>query len=150
MIRQTASIDVRAPAAQIYDLIARDIVTPASHPESSVSRKPVGPGPLREGFTYIGTRVHERRTCVSEWEARVVRPGEVVEARSWHFCSVHEREVRGGERWEFAEAGGTTRVTLSSWTETGWFAYLIVGRSELGDFDLRKRLANVQYRAERS
>jgi hypothetical protein len=54
-----------------------------------------------------------------------------------HLCLAARREVIGGERWQFEEGGGSTRVTLRAWRR----------RAGLGGW--LERLAYVQFRAER-
>ena len=66
-----------------------------------------------------------------------------------------QRVLDGGERWEFAEgADGSTRVTLLSWRErkglSAWFQKILgSGLSQGLELSLKKRLAYVQFQAER-
>jgi hypothetical protein len=72
-----------------------------------------------------------------------------------HYCADAEREMRARERWEFAERGdGTTQVTLHWWRDapglTGWLQKLLGNDAEpITRAELRRRLAHVQFTAER-
>jgi len=72
-----------------------------------------------------------------------------------HFCAGSQRELEGGERWEFrVDDAGATLVELRSWRHNRgvgeWIDSLIGGgaRSDT-TLSLKKRVAYVQFEAER-
>ena len=79
----------------------------------------------------------------------------LLEQTSSHLCAVAKSVLAGGERWEFDESeDGSTRVTLCSWRERqglgGWLEKIFGSRLSTSlDVSLRKRLAHVQFKAER-
>jgi hypothetical protein len=79
--------------------------------------------------------------------------GRLLEQSFSHYCADSERETLGRDRWEFADrADGSTVVTLSSWRRRhglgGWLRRLVAA-DETARIELRKRLAYVQFEAER-
>jgi hypothetical protein len=152
-LKQTETIDVRAPAQVAYDVVAGDLLEVVDGPDAMVSRRPLDDGPLRVGFRFGSTVVHNRKLCVSKLQISDLDAGRLVEQSFSHYCADAERETRGGDRWEFADgADGATVVTLSSWRQrhglAGWLLKLF-GSDETARTALRKRLAYVQFEAER-
>jgi hypothetical protein len=154
-ITSEAKIDVRAPASAAFDVVAGDILSTDDRLDSMARRRPLDEGPLRKGFRWRQTLVHERRQCRSDWVVTELQPGRVLEQTMVHFCMVALREVRGGERWEFAEADdGSTLVTLRTWRLkpglAGWLEKVLGSTLERRtNVNLRRRLAHVQFTAER-
>jgi hypothetical protein len=152
-LKQTETIDVRAPAQVAYDVVAGDLLKVVDGPDAMVSRRPLDEGPLRVGFRFGTTVVHNRKLCVSKLEISELDAGRLLEQSFSHYCADSERETRGGDRWEFAaRADGSAVVTLSSWRQRhglgGWLLKLL-GSGEAARLELRKRLAYVQFEAER-
>jgi hypothetical protein len=109
--------------------------------------RPLDGGPLRVGFRWRQTVVHERQTCRSDWVIAGLERGRRLEQRRLHFCAVSGREVRGRERWDFEPgADGTTTVTLRTWHDGGWRERAF--GSQLHDFQVRRRLAYLQFAVE--
>lgn len=122
---------------------------------STFGHRPVHAGPLREGFRWQQTVVHERLVCRTDWTVTAVEEPQFLEQTSSHLCAVARRVIDGRERWEFIEEDdGSTRVTLRTWWDSpglaGWlgkiFGPRLAGRTNL---PLMKRLAYVQFEAER-
>lgn len=154
-IRHSAKIAVIAPADAVFDLVAADLMAVDDDPDAMVGHRPVDDGPLREGFRWQQRIVHNRHVCGTEWcVTEVVRPN-VLEQKMVHFCADAQREVQGGERWEFhSDDAGPTAVELRSWRTyrgiTGWIDKLFrEGPSSATAVSLKKRLAYVQFEAER-
>jgi hypothetical protein len=80
----------------------------------------------------------------------------VLEQKSSHLCVVAQRVVDGGERREFTERDdGSTHVTLRSWRDSpdrrGWWEKIFgAPMPRETNFSLMKRLAYVQFAAERA
>lgn len=151
-VSQTAQIEVRAPAQAAFAVVERDILAVDDDPDRMTGHRPLVAGPLREGFRWQQTLVHERRVCRTDWLVAELRPPFVLEQTMEHLCTVSRREVLGGERWELEECSdGTTLVTLRAWHLIpglrGWMRRL-VGHPGFG-ISLKKRLAYVQFEAER-
>jgi hypothetical protein len=152
-LKQTETIDVRAPAQVAYDVVAGDLLKVVDGPGAMVSRRPLDEGPLRVGFRFGTTVVHNRKLCVSKIEISELDAGRIVAQSFSHYCADAERETLGGDRWEFGDgADGCTVVTLSSWRQRrglrGWLLKLF-GSDEAARLELRKRLAYVQFESER-
>lgn len=154
-IQQKAEIDVRAPAAAAFAIVAGDVLKTDDDPEAMVGHRPIHAGPLRKGFRWQQTVVHERLVCRTDWVVTAVEEPRLLEQTSSHLCAVAQRVLDGGERWEFDEGDdGSTRVTLHSWrVRQGFSAWLekVFGSAQSRSLDvsLRKRLAYVQFTAER-
>jgi hypothetical protein len=156
IIQHEEQIDVRAPAASAFAVISRDILAVDDDPDAMTGHRPLVPGPLREGFRWRQRVVHNRRHCRIDWLVTRLEPGRLLEQSMDHYCADLQKQTRGGERWEFAElADGTTRVTLREWRVApgldGWLRKLLGSNvAVLMSVELRKRLAYVQFAAERS
>jgi hypothetical protein len=142
-ISQIAEIEVRAPAEAAFSVVAEDI--------PAVEDEPTEAAPLRVGFRWHETVVHDRSVCRTDWIVTELREPFVLEKTMGHLCRARRREVMGGERWHFEETDtGITVVTLRAWRSwpgmRGWFGRLFTPRGH----SLRKRLAYVQLRAERA
>ena len=154
VIEQKAEIDVRAPAAAAFAIVAGDVLTANDDPEAMARHRPLDSGPLRTGFRWQQTVVHERLVCRTDWTVTEVDEPRVLEQSSTHLCAVARSVLDGGERWEFSEReGGTTCVTLLTWRDraglSGWLEKAFgSGPSRAADLSLRKRLAYVQFKAE--
>jgi hypothetical protein len=153
-IAHTAEIEVRAPAEVAFAVVAEDILAVEDDPEQFMGHRPIDDGPLRVGFRWQQTVVHDRAVCRTDWIVTELIEPWVLEQALEHLCVAKRREVLGGERWQFEEAGdGTTRVTLRAWRRRdglgGWLERLLTSRDDATDLSLRKRLASVQHRAER-
>jgi hypothetical protein len=155
-IHETAEIEVRAPAAVAFEVIAGDLLKVVDEPDAMAGHRPADHGPLRNGFRWRQWIVHERRRCLSEWVVTSVEPPSHLQQSMWHFCAVSKSQVFGGERWDFADRGdGLTVVTLRAWTVRegldGWLQKLLTWRRETGarNLSLWKRLAYLQFEAER-
>jgi hypothetical protein len=146
------SIEVRAPVTLIYDLLTEDLLTPSDNPESMTKRRPLDEGPVRPGFRYEQTVIHNRHTCRSEWTVtRADRPGVIEETRE-HFCAEASKELKGGDRWELRDLDGSTFVTLTAWTHRPGIGGLILkwlGDHSVSKMGVKRRLAYVQFEAER-
>ena len=152
-IHDSAEIEVRAPAAVAFEVIAGDLQKVVDEPDSMAGRRPADGGPMRRGFRWRQWIVHERRRCMSEWVVTSVEPPLRLEQSMWHFCAVAKNQVTGGERWELTEQDdGSTLVALRAWTSreglAGWLQKVLGSRDER-NLSLRKRLAYVQFEAER-
>lgn len=98
--------------------------------------------------------MHDRVVCRTDWIVTELREPWVLEQALEHLCMATRREILGGERWQFEEAAdGSTLVTLRAWRRRdglgGWLERVLASRDDATDFSLRKRLASVQFRAER-
>jgi hypothetical protein len=146
---------VRAPAAAAFAIVAGDVLKANEDPDAMARHRPLDVGPLRQGFRWQQTVVHERLVCRTDWAVIEVEEPRVLEQTSTHLCAVARKVLDGGERWEFAEGDdGSTRVTLRSWRDKpglrGWLQKMLgSGLSRHTDLSLRKRLAYVQFQAER-
>lgn len=152
-LKHTETIDVRAPAQVAYDIVAGELLKVVDGPDAMVSRRPLDEGPLRVGFRLGTTVVHNRKLCVSRIEISELAAGRILEQSFSHYCADAERETLGGDRWEFGDgADGATVVKLSSWRQRhglrGWL-FKLVGSDQAARLELRKRLAHVQFEAER-
>jgi hypothetical protein len=154
-IEQKAEIDVRAPAAAAFAIVAGDVLKTEDDPDLMAGHRPIHAGPLRNGFHWQQTVVHERLVCRTDWVVTAVEEPRLLEQTSSHLCAVAKSVLAGGERWEFDESeDGSTRVTLCSWRERqglgGWLEKIFGSRMSTSlDVSLRKRLAHVQFKAER-
>ena len=154
-ITRTAKIEVRAPADAAFAVVTRDIVAVDDDPESMQGHRPLMDGPVREGFRWRQTLVHERKMCRTDWLVTEVKPPWRLEQSMEHLCAVARRELFGGECWELEVASdGSTLVTLRSWWQKpglrGWLekiAGLVLGNGS--DVSLKRRLAYVQFEAEK-
>jgi hypothetical protein len=150
----TETIDVRAPAEVAFAVIADDLLRPTGETGSFTRHRPLDDGPLRDGFRFESTVVHNRKLCVTGWEVTEVEPAQVVAMSMHHHCADAERTTHGGERWEFAHGSdGSTTVTLSHWRVrsglAAWLVKLLGSPDEVTSTSLRKRLTYVQFEAER-
>jgi hypothetical protein len=154
-IQHKAEIDVRAPAAAAFAIVAGDVLKANENPDAMARHRPLDAGPLRRGFRWQQTVVHERLVCRTDWVVTALEEPRVLEQSSSHLCAVAQRVLDGGERWEFDESDdGSTRVTLLSWRErkgfSAWFEKILgSGMSQGLELSLKKRLAYVQFQAER-
>jgi hypothetical protein len=154
-VTRTAKVDVRAPADAAFAVVARDILAAKDDPDAMEGHQPLVDGPLREGFRWQQTVVHERKVCRTDWLVTEVKPPWLLEQSMEHLCAVARRELFGGERWELEVASdGSTVVTLRSWWDkpglAGWLeklSGLVVGDGTI--VSLKKRLAYVQFKAEK-
>jgi hypothetical protein len=154
LVRHTAEIEVRAPAAAAFAVVERDMLAVRDEPDAMSGHRPAAEGPLRTGFRWRQWLVHERQHCVTEWVVRKVDAPLFLEQDSWHYCAAAQWASEGGERWEFVEGSdGRTRVKLSAWSVHGlggWVVRLLdPGTARQAKLSLRKRLAYVQFAAER-
>jgi hypothetical protein len=144
----TETIDVRAPASVAYEVITGDLLTISDGPDALTSHRPLDDGPLRPGFRFETTVVHNRKLCLSASEITAVAEGRYLEQAFDHYCADAERVTHFGERWELAEqADGSTVVTLSTWRQRRLLR--LFDRDEVTRISLRRRLAVVQFAAER-
>ena len=153
-ISRTAEIEVRAPAQAAFDVVAAEILAIEDDPAEWTGRRPIDEGPLRVGFRWQQTIVHDGSVCRTDWIVTELREPCVLEQTMEHLCVARRREVMGGERWQFEETGdGLTVVTLRAWQTwpglRGRFGRLFAPRDDAAGFSLRKRLAHVRFRAER-
>jgi hypothetical protein len=154
-IRQSAKIAVNAAVEDVFDLVAADLIAVDDDPDAMVGHRPLDEGPLREGFRWQQRIVHNRHVCGTEWRVTEVARPRVLEQTMAHFCADAQREVHGGERWEFwSDDGGSTLVDLRSWRiyrgVGGWIDKLFrEGPTSAAAISLKKRLAYVQFEAER-
>jgi hypothetical protein len=154
-ITRTAKIEVRAPAEAAFAVVARDILAVKDDPDAMEGHRPLADGPLRKGFRWRQTVVHERKVCRSDWIVTELKPPWLLEQTMEHLCAVARRDVFGGERWEL-EVGsdGATVVTLRSWWHKpgldGWLEKISgVVLGNWTNVSLKKRLAYVQFEAEK-
>jgi hypothetical protein len=152
-IAHTAEIEVRAPAEAAFAVVADDILAVEAHTARFTRRRPIDEGPLRVGFRWQQTVVHDSSLCRAGWIVTELREPWVLEQAMAHLCATPRPEVQGGERWQFEERGGSTLVTVRAWyRRTGpraWLERLVTSRDDPTGISLRKRLAYVQFRAER-
>jgi hypothetical protein len=154
-IAHTAEIEVRAPVEAAFAVVAEDILAVEDDPAGSTGHRPIDEGPLRVGFRWQQTIVHDRAVCRTDWIVTELREPWVLEQALEHLCTATRREILGGERWQFEEAGdGSTLVTVRAWRRGrgglgGWLERLRASRDDATHSSLRKRLASVQFRAER-
>jgi hypothetical protein len=137
-IAHTAEIEVRAPAEAAFAVVAEEILAA---------------GPLRVGFRWQEAVVHDCSVCRTDWIVTELREPFVLEKTMGHLCLVARRDFMGGERWQFEECRDATRITLRAWRRPtglgGWLERLFASRDQATLLSLRKRLAYVQFRAER-
>jgi hypothetical protein len=147
-IAHSAEIEVRAPAEAAFAVVAGDILGV----EGDDLCRPIDDGPLRVGFRWLQTVVHDSSMCRAGWIVTELREPWVLEQAMEHVCAEPRRELQGGERWQFEERGGSTLVTLRSWyRRTGpraWLGRLVTSRHDPTGISLGQRLAYVQFRAE--
>lgn len=153
-ISRTAEIEVRAPAQAAFDIVAAEILTAEDEPAEWAGHRPIVEGPLRVGFRWHQTIVHDRSACRTDWIVTELREPYVLEQTMGHLCLARRRQLMGGERWQFEEtADGVTVVSLRAWHSwpgmRGRLGRLFAHRHGAAGFSLRKRLAHVQFRAER-
>jgi hypothetical protein len=155
-IRQKAEIEVRASPRAAFAVVEGDILAVSEDSDAMARHRPLDAGPLREGFRWQQTIVHDRLVCRTDWVVTEIEDARVLEQTSSHLCAVAQRVVDGGERWEFSERDdGSTHVTLRCWRLSpgprGWWGKMF-GPSlpRETNFSLMKRLAYVQFAAERS
>jgi hypothetical protein len=134
-------------------VITGDLLEATDGSGSMTSHRPLDDGPLRPGFRFETTVVHNRMLCLSAGEITAIEAGRMLEQSIDHYCADSERVTHAGERWELAELPeGSTIVTLSLWRRrpglSGWVQKLL-GTDEATRQSLRKRLAFLQYEAER-
>ena len=145
-------IDVAAPATVIYDLLTEELAVPRDDPKAMTKRRPLDDGPVRPGFRYEATVVHNRHLCRSEWTVtRAERPN-VLEETMDHFCAEASKKVTGGDRWELREADGLTYVTLTAWKDRPGIGGLLIkwfGDHQVSKMGVKTRLAYAQFEAER-
>lgn len=146
------SIHVAAPAAVIYDLLTEQLAETKDDPKAMTKQRPLDEGPVRPGFSYEMTVVHNRHVCRSEWTiTRAERPS-VLEETMEHFCAESSKESKGGDRWELREADGSTDVTLIAWKERPGIGGLLLkwfGDKQSSKMSVKIRLNYVQFEAER-
>jgi hypothetical protein len=146
------SIHVAAPATVIYDLLTEQLAATNDDPKAITKQRPLDDGPVRPGFSYEMTVVHNRHVCRSEWTiTRAERPS-VLEETMDHFCAEASRESKGGDRWELREANGSTYVTLTAWKERPGIGGLLLkwfGDKQSSKRSVKIRLNYVQFEAER-
>jgi hypothetical protein len=152
-VKLTETIDVRAPASVAYGVITTDLLAVTNGPDAMTSHRPLDDGPLRPGFRFETTVVHNRKLCLSATEITDLENGRMLEQSIDHYCADAERATHAGERWELAERDdGSTVVTLSVWRRlpglAGWLQKLFP-RDDATLLSLRRRLAVVQFEAER-
>jgi hypothetical protein len=153
-IAHTAEIEVRAPAEAAFAVVAEDILTVEDDPAQFTGHRPIDEGPLRVGFRWQETVVHDQVVCRTDCIVTELREPWVLELALEHLCAARRLEIQGGERWQFEEAGeGSTIVTLRAWRRRdglgGWLERLLACRDDATDNSLQKRLTSVQFRAER-
>jgi hypothetical protein len=153
-IRHSATIAVDAASEVAFDVVAGDVMRVDDDPSRMTGHRPLTEGPVREGFRWQHRVVHNRKLCHTWWSVTHAARPKVLEQTMVHFCADSKRESQGGERWEFHERStGSTEVELHTWLTirglAGWIAKLLHEgeRSEL--LGLKKRLAYVQFEAER-
>lgn len=154
-VTHSAEVEVRAPAKAAFAVIADDILAAEDDSDEMTAHRPIDQGPLRVGLRWQQTMVHDRAVCRTDWVVTELRDPCVLEQAMDHLCDAARREVTGGERWQFEEASdGTTIVTLRSWRlrpgAGGWLESVFASPDDATGASLRKRLAYVQFRAERS
>jgi hypothetical protein len=152
-IAHTAEIEVRAPAEAAFAVVAEDILAIEDDTADWMGHRPIDDGPLRVGFRWQQTVVHDSSLCRAGWIVTELREPCVLEQAMEHLCSAPRRGGHGGERWQFEERGGSTRVTLRAWyRRTGpraWLERIFSSRGDPTGVSLGKRLAYVRFRAER-
>jgi hypothetical protein len=153
-IAHTDAIEVRAPAQAAFDIVAAGILSVEDDPSDSTGHRPIDDGPLRVGFRWRETIVHDRAVCRTDWIVTELREPHVLEQTMEHLCLARRREVMGGERWQFEETpNGVTVVTLRAWHSwpglRGRLGRLLAPRGEAAGVSLGARLADVRFRAER-
>jgi hypothetical protein len=147
------NIHVAAPATVIYDLLTEELAATNDDPKAMTKRRPLDEGPVRAGFRYEATVVHNRHLCRSEWTVtRSERPS-VLEETMDHFCADASKTVKGGDRWELRDANGVaTYVTLTAWKDRPGMGGLLIkwfGDRSVSKTGVKTRLAYVQFEAER-
>ena len=154
-VSHRARIDVRASADAAFAVVAADLLATDDDRDAMVGHRPLQDGPLREGFRWQQTIVHDRKVCRTDWVVTQLRPPWLLEQTMEQLCAVSRRELLGGERWELEVAGdGSTLVTLCAWRLCpgleGWLQKIRgAGPRNEASLSLSKRLAHVQFTAER-
>jgi hypothetical protein len=108
-VHRTAEIDVLAPASAAFAVVAADVLTVNDDPSAMTGHRPLHNGPLRAGFRWQQTVVHERLVCRTDWTVTAVEEPQFLEQESSHLCAVARRVMNGGERWEFSEGDAGQR-----------------------------------------
>jgi hypothetical protein len=153
-ILHSATIAVDAASEVAFDVVAGDVMKVDDDPGKMGGHRPLTEGPLREGFRWQQRVVHNRKLCHTWWSVTEAARPKVLEQTMVHFCADAQRESQGGERWEFHERGtGSTVVELHSWRTirglAGWIAKLLHEGERSETLALKRRLAYVQFEAER-
>jgi hypothetical protein len=150
------SIDVRSAPRAAYDVVVGDILAASDDPDAITSHKVLDAGPVRPGFRWQQTLVHERHICSSDWIVTELEQGRALTQRRHHACAFSGRTSDSGEHWEFERIeDALTVVRLTVWrTLPGLGGWLVkaLGPNPLGchGVELRRRLNAVQFRAERT
>jgi hypothetical protein len=149
----SANVTVRAPAEAAFGVVAGDILAVDDDPGAMQGHRPIDAGPLRPGFRWQQTLVHERKVCRTDWTVTRLESPSLLEQTMEHLCAVSLRELLGGERWEFKQSDdGATFVTLRGWMQApgldGWLRKLAGDKA--AQLSMKKRLASVQFKAERT
>jgi hypothetical protein len=142
-------------ASTLMDPPAGDILAVEDDHAEMAGHRPIDDGPLRVGFRWQQTVVHDRAVCRCDWVVTELREPFVLEQVMEHICLASRQEVLGGERWQFEETGdGSTLVALRAWRQSegtrGWLERLLPSRDDATRVSLSKRLAYVRFRAEQA
>jgi hypothetical protein len=78
-IHQTAEIEVRASPSAAFAVVAGDILAVSDDPDAMARHRPLDAGPLREGFRWQQTIVHDRLFCRSDWVVMELREARMLE-----------------------------------------------------------------------
>ena len=148
------SVQINAPAAVIYELITEHVSLTVDEPEAIVKQRPLDEGPIRPGFRYETTMVHNRHLCGSKWTVTRAEPPYVLEQTMVHTCAEASKTITGGDRWELSEdpSGSSTLAILTVWKTRpgldGLIKKLLADRS-VSRTNLKVRLNSAQFESER-
>jgi hypothetical protein len=148
------TVQINASATVIYDLITEHVSLTVDQPEAVVKQRPLDEGPVRAGFRYETTVVHNRHLCGSKWTVTRAERPYVLEQTMVHTCAEASKTITGGDRWELNEepTGASTLVTLISWkTRPGLDGLIkkLFGDRSVSRTNLKVRLNSAQFESER-
>jgi hypothetical protein len=153
-LKRSVDIEIRAQPAIAFAIVTSEVAQTVGARDAIEEHHPLTEGPVRPGFRWRQTLVHERHRCSMDWTVRHADQPSRFEQSYEHHCTVTDRRSTGGEAWTFVQRADTTLVTLTTWRErsllTTPIRILLAGGLAPGEHtSLRQRLSYVQFQAER-
>ena len=146
MSTEQASVQIDAPMETVFDLLVEDR-TDFSQNDEVRWREAISEGPVRVGYCYKSTFVHQRHECVMHIRVTEFEPGRILEEDFFHSCAVEGRTVRGTSRFELLPHGEGTTLVMTVRRRVSGVAGLLM--SLLGsNCSSRMKLEYIRSRAE--